>query len=101
MSRLKQLVEIIKRWLLSLRRRNISCAEFEGFILAYLEGNLSTRQQSIFEFHLQACPHCQNYLEAYRRAVAISKKVFEFPHAPVPKEVPEELIQAILRARAG
>lgn len=101
MSRLKQLIELIKRWLSSFGQRNISCAEFEDFILAYLEGNLSARQQRIFEVHLQACPHCQNYLEAYRRTVAISKKVFESPHAPVPEEVPEELIQAILKSRAG
>jgi anti-sigma factor RsiW len=101
MNILQWLIDTLTRWISRLRRRNISCAEFEEFILAYLEGELSVRERMIFESHLEGCVNCANYLEAYQRTVALGKKVFEVLYAPVPAEVPEELVQAILRARSG
>ena len=77
----------------------ITCRQFEDFILAYLEDELTDRQKFIFEFHLKICRECRAYLAAYKRTIEVSKRAFDEPDQPVPDEVPEDLIKAILAAR--
>lgn len=77
----------------------ITCAEFESFILAYLEDELPARERAVFDLHLKICRECRDYLAAYRRTVEVGKKTFEEPAAPVPDAVPEDLIKAVLAAR--
>ena len=77
----------------------ITCAVFEGFILDYLEGDLPERQRRVFELHLKLCRECRDYLAAYRQATALGKAVFAEPAAPLPDEVPEDLVKAVLEAR--
>jgi predicted anti-sigma-YlaC factor YlaD len=77
----------------------ITCEVFEGFILDYLEGDLSERQRAVFEFHLKICRECRDYLAAYERSMAIGKALFAEPAAPLPDEVPEDLVKAVLAAR--
>ena len=79
----------------------ITCREFEDFILAYLEGELPTRQRFVFELHTKVCRECRDYLGAYRRTVEISKRAFEQEDEPVSDKVPEDLIKAVLAAREG
>ena len=91
------------RWMRGMMLRHmpfmITCRQFENFILAYLEGELPDRQQFIFELHLKVCHECRDYLAAYRRTIEISKRAFEEPDRPVPDDVPEDLLKAILAAR--
>lgn len=101
MSFAKRLMRKAKGWMLNRVHRMITCVEFENFILAYLDGELDARKKVIFELHLKVCHECRNYLEAYRRTVSLGKAVFESPHAPLPRNVPEDLVQAILRARSS
>lgn len=77
----------------------ITCRQFEEFILAYLESDLPARQQFVFELHLKVCRECRDYLAAYRCTIEISKRAFEDPDQPVPDDVPEDLVKAILAAR--
>ena len=77
----------------------MTCAEFKTFILDYLSGRLPTRQRRIFSLHLLLCRECRDYLDAYRRTVALEKAAFRTPAAPVPEDVPEDLVKAILAAR--
>lgn len=77
----------------------ITCKELEEFILDYLDGTLPWRQRFIFNLHLLICRECRSYLKAYRRAVGLGQAVFRDPNAPIPDDVPEELVQAILAAR--
>ena len=79
----------------------ITCAEFEGFILDYLEGRLTPMQRRVFDLHLRICKDCRSYLQAYRRSVELGKAVFDHPDEAVPDEVPEDLVVAILEARAA
>ncbi len=79
----------------------ITCREFEDFILAYLEGELSERQRFVFELHTKVCQECRDYLDAYRRTMEISKRVFEQEDEPVSDEVPEDLVKAVLAAKDG
>ena len=71
----------------------ITCAAFEDFILDYLEDDLPDRQKRVFELHLKLCRECRDYLAAYRQATALGKAAFAEPSAPVPDEVPEDLVK--------
>lgn len=77
----------------------MSCAELDGFLVDYLDGALPRPQRRIFALHLFLCRECRAYLERYRRAIALGRAAFEEPTAPVPDDVPEELVRAILAAR--
>ena len=91
----------IERMMLKYMPLMITCREFEDFMLAYLDGELPLRQRSIFEFHLKICRECRDYLAAYDRARQVGKAVFTTPSAPVPEDVPEDLVKAVLEARGG
>jgi len=79
--------------------RMITCREFEDFIHGYLAGELSVSQQRRFEWHLQLCRECRDYLQAYRTSLEIGKAALGPSTAPVPDTVPEDLIKAVLDAR--
>lgn len=93
----------IRRWfkglLLKRVHRMITCKEFEAFVLSYLDGELSDRQRSVFEWHLRICRECRGYLAAYTRTVELERAVVSSSKEPVPEDVPEDLIKAILDAR--
>lgn len=76
----------------------ITCREFEGFILSYLDDELPQKQRSIFEFHMRICRECRQYLEAYKRSLELGCAVFTKPEAPLPDDVPEDLIKAVIEA---
>jgi anti-sigma factor RsiW len=78
----------------------INCREFEDFMIDYFEGSLPKQQRRVFEFHLKVCRECRDYLAAYRRTIEVSKHVFADADAQVPDDVPEDLVRAILDARA-
>lgn len=77
----------------------MTCREFVDFLMEYLSGELSVREQDEFERHLMECPDCSTYLRSYQETITLGKAVFADPNASVPKEVPEELVQAILASR--
>ena len=77
----------------------ITCGEFEAFIMDYLDGSLPTIKRAVFKMHLFLCMDCQRYLAAYERSIALGKAAFDDPNDPVPADVPEDLVQAILAAK--
>lgn len=77
----------------------ITCREFIDFLWAYLSGEVTDAQREEFEYHLSGCPSCVAYMNTYQQTVALGKDAFQETEAPVPEEVPEELVQAILAAR--
>ena len=87
--------------MLSKMHRMITCKEFEDFILGYLDGELSRRQRSVFEWHIRLCRECREYLAAYKRAMEVSKEVLSPTEENWSKDVPEDLIKAILKARSN
>ena len=78
----------------------ITCREFVEFLAEYLAGELSPASQAEFEFHLSDCPDCTIYLKSYAATVQLGKEAFADLDAPIPVEVPEELVQGILAARS-
>ena len=77
----------------------ITCREFEEFVLGYLEGELPARQVKIFEWHLRICRECREYLDAYSRTIETGKAVLGPDNAPVPEDIPEDLVRAVLESR--
>jgi anti-sigma factor RsiW len=76
----------------------VTCREFVDFILSYLEGELDEPQRAAFDYHLSGCRNCVRYLDHYRRTLDAERAAFADEDAPVPDEVPEALVQAILAA---
>lgn len=89
----------LKGFMLKRMHRMITCREFENFVLSYLDGELSSRQKIVFETHLRICRECRDYLAAYQRASELGRAVLSSPNGPVPEDVPEDLVKAILDAR--
>jgi anti-sigma factor RsiW len=77
----------------------VTCREFTGFIAEYLAEGLPASQRDDFERHLSRCTNCARYLEQYRRTIDMGRVAFADDESPVPADVPEDLIAAILRAR--
>jgi anti-sigma factor RsiW len=78
----------------------MNCREFTEFLHEYLFDNLPAAERAEFEKHLEECPWCVAYLDSYKQTIQLEKAAFTPPEdAPVPGDVPEELVQAILSAR--
>lgn len=78
----------------------MTCRELIEFLMAYFDGELDEPQKAEFERHLEICPPCVAYLRTYQETVRLGKTVGRHPDDSVPPEVPEELVKAILSARA-
>ena len=83
------------------RRDELSCRDFVEVIMAWLDGELEARSRELFDAHLAVCPDCVNYLDSYEKTVALGKCICDpdDPNAPVPDDVPEDLVRAVLAAR--
>jgi anti-sigma factor RsiW len=79
--------------------RRLTCRELLDFLAAYLDDELPPAERAVFDRHLGVCPDCVKYLESYRETVRLGKQAFA-AEAELPGEVPEELVSAILAARA-
>lgn len=99
MARKRNLMRWLKGFMLRRMHGMITCEEFEGFILAYLDNELPKRQRTIFELHIRMCHECHDYLAAYQRTTELGRAVMVPPSDPVPDDVPQELIAAILKSR--
>lgn len=77
----------------------MTCREFIGFLQEYLEDQLPPEQKARFEEHLALCVSCVNYLSNYRDTMRLAKASLLEPDEPVPADVPEQLVAAILAAR--
>jgi anti-sigma factor RsiW len=77
----------------------MTCHEFIDFLWAYLSGEVTEAQRAEFEFHLSGCPSCVAYMNTYRQTIEMGRAAFEDTDDPLPGDVPEELVQAILSAR--
>jgi anti-sigma factor RsiW len=77
----------------------VTCREFSDFIGDYLAGELRGTVHTGFERHLELCPNCRRYVRSYEETVKLGRQAFDDPNAPLPPQVPEELVTAILAAR--
>ena len=77
----------------------MTCRHLIDFIAAYLDDELPARQAMAFRMHLAMCSQCRSYLDSYKKTVALGKAALHPSNDPVPKQVPADLVKAILAAR--
>jgi anti-sigma factor RsiW len=75
----------------------LSCREIVEFLADYLDGTLAAASRARFEEHLAECPQCLAYLDGYRATIQLEKDAFA--SGSESRDVPQELIEAILAAR--
>jgi anti-sigma factor RsiW len=76
----------------------MTCRELIDFLGDYLDGQLPAAQRGAFESHLGACPHCANYLDSYRKTIALAGEAFD-GDAPAEHAAPDEIVRAVIEAR--
>jgi len=79
---------------------SVTCRDFVEFLDGYLADALAEEQRAAFNEHLAACPSCVSYMKSYVQAVEIGRRALRETDEPVPADVPEALVQAILAARS-
>lgn len=77
--------------------RELTCREMAAFLADYFAGELPAEERSLFEGHLAECPDCLAYLQRYADTMRLAKDAYA--DDPVPSDVPERLVRAILAAR--
>jgi len=77
----------------------VTCREFTEFLAAYLDAELAADERMTFEAHLAGCAGCVAYLRTYENAVVLARGALGYPDDPLPADVPEELVRAMLAAR--
>lgn len=79
--------------------RWITCREFVDFLDDYLARRLEPTRLAEFNDHLSGCPPCVAYMHTYQDSIRLAKAALARSDAPVPDDVPEDLVAAILAAR--
>jgi anti-sigma factor RsiW len=74
----------------------MTCQALIDFIMSYLDGELPQAERAEFDRHMAVCPSCVSYLKTYEKTVLLAKACAD---DPVPADVPESLVQAILAAQ--
>lgn len=77
----------------------LTCREFIEFLWQYESEELSPEERARFDDHLARCAPCVRYLQSYRETISIGKAAFAPTDEPLPTDVPEELIEAILASQ--
>jgi anti-sigma factor RsiW len=79
----------------------MTCREFADFIAGYADNQLSAGARWAFERHLRECPNCRAYLALYLTTIRLERSLsFDDDRAASSCGVPEDLVAAILAARA-
>ena len=77
----------------------MTCRDFIAFLDDYLAGHLPPESSGTFDDHLRCCVDCRNYLDSYRRTIALGKQAFASVEEDIPPgTVPESMIRAVLGA---
>jgi anti-sigma factor (TIGR02949 family) len=71
------------------RRRAMACREVVALLTDYLDGALAPHDARRLEEHLAGCPHCSEYLDQFRAAIAAAGRVDPDELAP---EVVDDLV---------
>jgi predicted anti-sigma-YlaC factor YlaD len=74
----------------------MNCEEVLSFLADYLENELPAPVLERFQWHLERCVSCRNYLAMYSDTIRVAKAASTAPMLHV-QEPPEDLVQAILK----
>lgn len=73
---------------------NKTCKQMTNLVLGYVTGTLGAAIKRDFERHLRLCPDCVNFLNTYRKTVAVAKSV---DAAEIPEPVRESILNFLRR----
>ncbi len=76
----------------------MNCREFVEFLMAYVQGELPPAEAAAFRRHIEDCPPCIHYLDTYRDTLTLERAAYG-QQETLFQEAPENLVQAILKAR--
>ena len=71
----------------------MTCRDVSGFLHDYVDGGLPADVVAEFEQHLDGCANCREYLRQYRATITQGQSL----GSGVEPEVPEDLVQAVLK----
>ncbi len=75
----------------------ITCRQFEDFLVDYLEDRLTAEQKKLFQRHMKVCPMCRASLHSYLKVIEMGQAVCaEDDKDHVFDAAPQELIDAII-----
>ena len=77
----------------------MKCRELAEFLFDYVSGDLPVERRERFEFHLTKCGNCHEYLVQYQMTIKAGKIACGELSDELPKNMPEELVKAVLAAR--
>ncbi len=80
------------------RRRALVCREAVALVSDYLDGRLSARDAARLEAHIEACPHCSEYLAQMRVTIDTLGHV---EVDSLPDEALDDLVSLYRAWRAG
>jgi anti-sigma factor RsiW len=78
----------------------VTCREFADFMAGYLSGEIPPDVRRRFERHLDVCENCRRYLVSYEESVKLGRRAFDEERSSLPADIPEDLVKAVLDARA-
>jgi anti-sigma factor RsiW len=79
-------------------RAALTCRELVERLDDYLLGGFGAEETAVMNAHLAACPSCVAYLKTYEASIRMGRLALAPSDDPVPEEVPEALVQAVLAA---
>ena len=77
----------------------MKCKELAEFLFEYCSGELPAERRAHFEFHLTKCGNCHEYLVQYQMTIKAGKIACGEMSDELPKNIPEDLVKAVLAAR--
>ena len=77
----------------------MKCRELAEFLMDYVSGELPQESRTHFEFHLSKCKNCHEYLVQYEVTIKAGKIACGEMSDELPRDIPEELVKAVLAAR--
>jgi len=77
----------------------LTCQQVLDYLSDYVDSRLSGQELARFEEHLAICPQCVDYLENFKATLAACRGLRDTQFQNL-LPLPDELVQAILAARA-
>ena len=79
-------------------RRPLTCRDVVAILDDYVTQNMSATEWTEVEGHLSSCDDCASYLKSYASTIRMEKSAFS-KKAEGEDEIPEDLVESILRSR--
>jgi anti-sigma factor RsiW len=79
--------------------QELTCRQLIEFLDDYVDGTLPQHARETFESHLGSCEECCDFLRSYRETIRLTRECCCDQAESERREVPEELVRAILAAR--